>query len=102
MLIALVHVHIKPEYIQAFIQASQDNASHSVQEPGITRFDVIQQVDDPTRFVLVEVYKTQADTVSHKETAHYARWRDAVTDMMAEPRVGIRYANVYPDDTGWA
>jgi quinol monooxygenase YgiN len=72
-----------------------------VQEPGIARFDVIQQLDDPTRFVLVEVYRTPEDAASHKETAHYETWRNTVADMMAEPRSGVKYANVFPDDEGW-
>lgn len=101
MHIVLVHVHVKPEYLDAFHAASLDNASHSVQEPGIARFDVIQQADDPTRFVLIEVYRQPEDAVRHKETAHYTRWRDAVAGMMAEPRQGIKYANVFPDDSGW-
>jgi autoinducer 2-degrading protein len=101
MLIVHVHVHVKPECVDAFKRATIDNASHSVQEPGIARFDVIQQADDPTRFVLVEVYRSQAATVQHKETAHYARWRDAVAGMLAEPRTSVKFANVFPDDTGW-
>ncbi|HEX2906077.1 MAG TPA: antibiotic biosynthesis monooxygenase, partial [Phototrophicaceae bacterium] len=78
-----------------------DNARNSVQESGIARFDFIQQADDPTRFTLIEVYRTADDPAKHKETAHYLRWRDTVTDMMAEPRVGLRYSNVFPDDAGW-
>ncbi|HVO69337.1 MAG TPA: putative quinol monooxygenase [Aggregatilineaceae bacterium] len=99
----IVHVfcHIKPEYVEAFKQACLDNARNSVQEPGIARFDVIQQQDDPARFVLVEVYRTVDDPARHKETAHYARWRDAVADMMVEPRSSVKYANVFPDDKGW-
>jgi quinol monooxygenase YgiN len=72
-----------------------------VREPGIARFDVIQQADDPTRFVLVEVYRSADAPARHKETAHYARWRDTATEMMAEPRTSIKYANVFPDDAGW-
>ena len=101
MLIVLVHVHVKPEFIEAFKQASIENASNSVQEAGIARFDVIQQEDDPARFTLVEVYKTADATVSHKETAHYAKWRDTVVDMMAEPRHGIKYSNIFPSDENW-
>ncbi len=102
MLIVHVHVHVKPEFVEAFRQATIENARHSVREPGIARFDVIQQADDPTRFILVEVYRSQEATVKHKETAHYARWRDAVADMMAEPRTSVKYANVFPDDAGWS
>ena len=101
MLVVHVHVHVKPECVAAFRQATLDNARHSVQEPGIARFDVVQQADDPTRFVLVEVYGSQEATVAHKATEHYARWRDAVADMMAEPRSSTKYANVFPADEGW-
>ena len=101
MLIVHVHVHVKPEFVEAFRLASVENARQSVQEPGIARFDVIRQQDDPTRFVLVEVYRTADAPAKHKETAHYQRWRDAVADMMAEPRQSVRYSNMYPDDQGW-
>jgi autoinducer 2-degrading protein len=101
MLIVHVFVHVEPDCIEAFKAASLDNARHSVQEPGIARFDVIQQADDPTRFVLVEVYRTVEATVQHKETAHYARWRDAVAEMMDEPRSSVKYANLFPADAGW-
>ena len=101
MLITHVFVHVKEDHIDAFKAASLDNARHSVQEPGIARFDVIQQQGDPTRFVLVEVYRTADAPARHKETAHYARWRDAVADMMAEPRYAIKYNNVFPNDSGW-
>ena len=101
MLVVHVHVHVKPECVAAFRQATLDNARHSVQEPGIARFDVVQQADDPTRFVLVEAYRTSEATSAHKATAHYARWRDAVADMMAEPRTSVKFANVFPDDAGW-
>jgi autoinducer 2-degrading protein len=101
MFIVHVHVHVKPEHVQVFRQATIENARHSVQEPGIARFDVLQQTDDPTHFILVEVYRTQDDPTRHKETAHYAKWRDAVADMMAEPRTSVKFANVFPDDAGW-
>ena len=101
MLVVHVHVHVKPEHVEAFRQATLDNARHSVQEPGIARFDVVQQADDPTRFVLVEAYRTVAAPAAHKATAHYARWRDAVADWMAEPRMAVKYANVFPPDEGW-
>ncbi len=101
MYIVHVHVHVKGEHVEAFKQATVENAHDSVLEPGVARFDVIQQTDDPTRFVLVEVYRTAADAGRHKETGHYARWRDAVVPMMAEPRSGIKYANVFPDEAGW-
>jgi (4S)-4-hydroxy-5-phosphonooxypentane-2,3-dione isomerase len=101
MLIVHVHVHVKPESVAAFKQATLANARQSVQEPGIARFDVMQSADDPTRFVLVEAYRTADDPARHKETAHYAAWRDAVADMMAESRSGVKFSNVYPDDAGW-
>ena len=101
MLVVLVHVHVKPEFIEAFKEASIENASNSVREAGIARFDVIQQEEDPTRFILVEVYKTVDAPAAHKETAHYAKWRDTVTDMMAEPRQGIKYTNIFPSDENW-
>ena len=101
MLIVHVFVHVKPDQVEAFKAATIENARHSVEEPGIARFDVIQQVDDPTRFVLVEVYRTPDDPARHKQTAHYATWRDTVESMLAEPRTSIRYANVFPDERGW-
>lgn len=101
MLAALVHVRVKPDRIDAFREATLENARNSVAEPGIARFDVIQQNDDPTRFVLVEVYRDEQAPARHKETAHYQTWRDTVADMMAEPRQGIQYTNVFPDDAGW-
>jgi quinol monooxygenase YgiN len=101
MYIVHVFVHVKPEHVEAFRAASIENARNSVQEPGITRFDVIQQQDDPTRFVLVEVYRTFEDTGRHKETAHYAKWRHVVAEMMAEPRSSVKFNNVFPADEGW-
>jgi (4S)-4-hydroxy-5-phosphonooxypentane-2,3-dione isomerase len=101
MLIVLVHVHVKPGTEAAFRAASLENAHNSVQEPGIVRFDVIQQADDPARFVLVEVYRTPEAAVAHKETVHYAAWRDVVADMMTEPRIGVKYSNCFPADDGW-
>jgi len=101
MLVVHVLVHVKPDSVEAFKTASIENARHSVQEPGVARFDVIQQQDDPTRFVLVEVYRTAADPARHKETAHYATWRDAVASMMAEPRCAVKHTNCFPDEQGW-
>lgn len=98
MQIVHVHVNVKPEFIEAFKQATIENASHSVKEAGIARFDVLQQTDDLTKFILVEIYKTADATGAHKETAHYKRWRDTVMPMMAEPRQGIKYSNVFPED----
>jgi quinol monooxygenase YgiN len=101
MVIVHVHVHVKADCVEAFRTASLENARNSVKEPGVARFDVVQQTDDPTRFVLVEVYRTPDDPTRHKETAHYLKWRDTVADMMAEPRTGIKYTNVFPDERGW-
>ena len=95
MLVVHVHVHVKPEYVEAFKAASVENAQQSVQEPGIARFDVIQQHDDPTRFVLVEVYRTPEAPAAHKETAHYAAWRDTVRRVTMSPEV-IEFAVEYP------
>ena len=101
MLIVHVHVRVKPECVEAFQAASLDNARHSIQEPGIARFDVVQQQDDLTQFVLVEVYRNADAPARHKETAHYARWRDTVAPMMAEPRRSAKFNNVFPEDAGW-
>lgn len=101
MLVVHVHVRVKPEHVEAFKAASVANAQASVREPGIARFDVVQQADDPTRFVLVEVYRHAAAPAAHKETAHYATWRDAVAPMMAEPRTSVKFDNVFPEDAGW-
>ena len=101
MLVVHVQVRVKPEHVEAFKLATQENARQSVQEPGIAAFDVVQQEDDPTRFVLVEVYRTPAAAAAHKETAHYAAWRDTVAPMMAEPRSSVKLTNVFPDDPSW-
>ena len=101
MFIVHVHVQVKPEFVEAFKEATLENGRNSVQEAGIARFDVIQQLDDPTRFVLVEVYRTPEDPARHKETAHYQTWRDTVAEMMAEPRSSVKYGNVFPDEMGW-
>ena len=101
MLVVHVQVHVKPECVAAFTAASVANARESVREPGIARFDVVQQADDPTRFVLVEVYRTAEAPAAHKATAHYANWRDTVAPMMAEPRGSVKFSNLFPDDAGW-
>ena len=101
MHIVHVHVRVKPESVEPFRQATLENARASVQELGIARFDVVQQQDDATRFVLVEVYRTPEAATAHKETAHYAKWRDAVAEMMAEPRQGVRYNAIFPNPEGW-
>jgi (4S)-4-hydroxy-5-phosphonooxypentane-2,3-dione isomerase len=101
MLIVHVHVHVKSECIEAFRQASVENARNSVQEPGIARFDVLQQSDDPARFVLIEVYRTPEAPGQHKTTSHYQAWRDTVASMMAEPRTSVQFQNVFPDEERW-
>lgn len=101
MLIVHVQVHVRPEAVEAFRAATLDNASKSVQEPGVVRFDVLQREDDPTRFLLQEIYRTPEDPARHKETAHYAAWRDAVEGMMAEPRSSVRYTAFFPAGAQW-
>lgn len=101
MLVVHVHVHVKPEHVDAFKAATLANAQASVREPGIARFDVVQQADDATRFVLVEVYRHATAPAAHKETAHYALWRDTVAPMMASPRTSVKFGHVFPDDAGW-
>jgi len=101
MLVVHVHVHVKPDQVEAFKRASLENARESIQEPGIARFDVVQQQDDPTRFVLVEVYRNPDAPAAHKQTPHYARWRDAVADLMAEPRHSTKFTSLFPADSGW-
>ena len=101
MLVVHVFVRVKPDFVAEFRQATIENARNSVNEPGIARFDVVQEQDDPTRFVLIEVYRTFEDPGRHKTTAHYQKWRDTVAEMMAEPRSSIKYNNVFPDDKGW-
>ncbi|MGC3999385.1 MAG: antibiotic biosynthesis monooxygenase [Anaeromyxobacter sp.] len=96
-----VQVRVKPEHVQDFIRATRENAAASLREPGVARFDVVQDLEEPTRFVLVEVYRDAAAPAAHKETAHYQRWRDAVAPWMAEPRSSRKHVNVCPDDGGW-
>jgi quinol monooxygenase YgiN len=97
MSIVHVHVHVTPEAVGAFREASIENARNSIREPGIARFDVLQQADDPTRFLLVEIYRDADAPARHKETAHYATWRDTVAGMMAEPRTSVKYSSVFPE-----
>jgi quinol monooxygenase YgiN len=102
MLVVHVHVHVKAADVEAFIAATRQNSAESLKEPGIARFDVIQQEGDPTRFVLVEAYKTADAPAAHKETAHYAAWRDTVAPMMASPRTSTKYASLCPEDARWS
>lgn len=101
MHIVHVHVHVKEDQLEAFKEATLKNATESVKEPGIARFDVIQQQNDPTRFVLVEVYHQEEGTVSHKETEHYQEWRDVVGPMMAQSRSAVVFDNIFPEEAGW-
>ena len=102
MFVVCVHVHVKPEHREDFIRASIENGRDTVREPGNLRFDVIQRVDDPDRFVLYEVYRDQSGMEAHKQTPHYARWRDAVAPWMAEPREGVKHQSLFPEsEEGW-
>jgi autoinducer 2-degrading protein len=98
MLVVHVNVKVKPDFIEAFQSATVTNAQASRKEPGIARFDVLQRSDDPTRFVLVEAYRTTEAPAAHKETSHYQTWRDTVAEMMAEPRQSVKFINFDPPD----
>jgi autoinducer 2-degrading protein len=101
--VLIVHVNIRvlPDLVEQFKQATAENARHSLKEPGVARFDAIQQEDDPTRFVLVEAYHTPEGAAAHKETSHYQAWRDTVASMMAEPRSSVKYHEVFPLAADW-
>lgn len=101
MLIVHVHVQVKPDCIEAFKNATLANARASVRESGVVRFDIVQQADDPARFVLVEAYRDAAACAAHKETKHYPVWRDAVAALMVTPRFSVKFNNVFPDDQNW-
>jgi autoinducer 2-degrading protein len=101
MLVVHINVHVKAECVEAFKEATLANARQSIKEPGIAGFDVIQQQDDPTRFIFVEAYRTPEAPAAHKETKHYQLWRDTVAPMMAEPRSSVKFSNVFPDDASW-
>ncbi len=101
MYIVHVFVNVKPDCVESFKSATTENARKSLQESGVARFDIVQQQDDPTKFVLIEVYRSAADPARHKETDHYQIWRDMVEPMMANPRSNMKYANVFPDEMGW-
>jgi autoinducer 2-degrading protein len=101
MLIVHVHVRVQPEWVEGFKRATVENARQSRKEPGVARFDVVQQSDDPARFLLVEAYRTADAAAAHKETGHYQVWRDTVAPMMAEPRSSVKYTNVFPEAEGW-
>jgi (4S)-4-hydroxy-5-phosphonooxypentane-2,3-dione isomerase len=101
MLVVHVHVRVKADCVEAFKKATVENAQNSMKEPGIARFDVAQQSDDPTRFVLVEAYRTADAPAQHKETSHYKAWRDTVAGMMAEPRASVKYVSIFPEEDAW-
>lgn len=101
MLVVHVHIQVKPECIDDFKAATLNNAQASIREPGIARFDVVQQIDDPTRFVLIEAYRDSAAPDLHKATSHYSTWRDTVATMMAAPRSSVKYTSIFPADAGW-
>jgi (4S)-4-hydroxy-5-phosphonooxypentane-2,3-dione isomerase len=101
LLVVHVHCHVKADHLSAFREATLANARASLGEPGVARFDVLEDREDPTRFVLVEVYRNAQAPAAHKETAHYQTWRDTVAPMMAEPRSSRKYRNAFPDDSGW-
>jgi autoinducer 2-degrading protein len=101
MLIVHVYIHVKPDDVEAFTEATRENARNSLQEPGVARFDFLQETDDPSRFMLIEVYRSEQDPGKHKQTAHYMKWRDTVAPMMAKARQSVKYTNLFPDDEGW-
>jgi autoinducer 2-degrading protein len=101
MLVIHVHVHVRPESVEAFKTATLANARESIKEPGVLRFDVVQQQDDPARFALIEIYRDVSANAAHKETKHYFVWRDTVANMMAEPRTSVKFTNVFPSDAEW-
>ena len=101
MHIVFVHINVKPECMEDFVVATNENAKNSILEPGIVRFDFFQQVDEPNRFSLVEIYKSEEDQMKHRETRHYQVWRDTVANMMAENRIGVKYRNLFPQDDNW-
>ena len=101
MLVVHVHVCVKQEFVEVFKAATLANARESLKEPGVARFDIIQRQDAPTRFILEEVYRDDAAAAAHKETKHYPVWRDAVAPMMAEPRFGVKFSSIFPDDQNW-
>jgi quinol monooxygenase YgiN len=102
MLVVHVHVHVKAELVDAFIAETRKNSDASLMEPGVARFDVVQQADDPTRFILIEAYKSPEAQAAHKTTPHYALWRDAVAPMMESPRTSVKFHSVAPAEARWS
>jgi quinol monooxygenase YgiN len=101
MIIVHVHVQVRADDVEAFKVATSDNARHSLEEPGVVRFDVIQRLDQPTTFMLIEVYRTAEAMAAHKTTRHYQVWRDTVAGMMAVPRTSVQYVDVFPPEDAW-
>jgi (4S)-4-hydroxy-5-phosphonooxypentane-2,3-dione isomerase len=101
LLIVHVDIAVVPEQLGAFLAATEENAAASRNEPGIVRFDALNDRADPTHVVLVEIYRDEAAAAAHKDTGHYQRWRDTVAPMMARPREATRYVNISPDDADW-
>ncbi len=101
MLITQVMFHVKAEHVETFKTITLENARNSVREPGIARFDFVQQAEDPTRFALVEVFRDAEAPARHRETAHFQAWLAAVGDLLVEPRTRQQYTNIFPNDTGW-
>jgi (4S)-4-hydroxy-5-phosphonooxypentane-2,3-dione isomerase len=101
MLILHIFCSVKPEMIEAFKEATVKNAGYSIREPGVIKFDLLQQQDDPKRFVISEVYKSAESIAAHKKTAHYAEWCQYAQEMLAEPRSKMVYTNIFPEDKNW-
>jgi autoinducer 2-degrading protein len=101
MYIVHVHIRVKPDFVEVFKAATLENARNSLLEPGIARFDVLQEIHDPAHFELIEVYRTSEDPAKHKETAHYNKWRELVEAMLVEPRTRTQYGNLFPNDEEW-
>jgi autoinducer 2-degrading protein len=99
MIVTCVYVHVKPDALTRFITETAENHKNSVREPGNLRFDMLQQADDPYRFMIYEAYESEEAAAAHKKTQHYNRWRDNVADMMAEPRNGVKYNIIQPSDS---
>jgi autoinducer 2-degrading protein len=98
MIVTCVHVHVKPEVVDRFIEATVANHRESVKEPGNLRFDFVREDENPNRFMLYEAYESEEAAANHKKTAHYLRWREEVADFMAEPRTGVKYNILEPED----
>ena len=101
LLVVHVDIAVVPDQLQGFLDATEENAMASRKEPGVVRFDVLSDRDDPTHVVLVEIYRDEAAAAAHKDTGHYQRWRDIVAQMMARPREATRYVNTSPEDSDW-